>query len=188
MEAAVKLGGLSVEDYLSGEALSQMRHEYVGGMLYAMAGASEEHNLISLNLATALRWHLRGKPCRVFMVDMKVRLQIAQEDVFYYPDLMVACDPRDTERYFKRFPRVLIEVLSEETERTDRREKLASYQQIETLEEYLLVAQDRVEATLFARKLQWRPEILRAENQALRLGSIGFEMPLRAVYEGVSVG
>lgn len=80
---------------------------------------------------------------------MKVRPELAQHDISYHPDLMVVCDPRDTDRYFKRFPKVVGEVLSEATERTDRREKFWSYMQIETLEEYVLVAHDRMEVTAF---------------------------------------
>ncbi len=119
-----------------------MRHEYLGGEVYAIAGASEEHNVVSMNLGTLLHFHLRGRrgcPCRTFMTDMKVRLEIVGDEVLYYPDLMVTCDPRDTDRYFKRYPSVLVEVLSADTERTDRREKLLSYLRIETLETYILV-------------------------------------------------
>jgi len=140
METAEAVERVTVEDYLSGELRSEVRHEFIGGSVYAMAGASEEHNTIGLNLATALHAHLGDGPCRVFMVDMKVRLHIARDEVFYYPDLMVTCDSRDTDRYFMRHPKVLIEVLSGETERTDRREKFFSYTSIETLEEYVLVA------------------------------------------------
>ena len=152
-----------------------------------MAGASEEHNVISLNLASALRAHLRGKPCRVFMADVKVRLQIAHADIFYYPDVMVVCDPQDTERLFKRHPRVLVEVLSPETERTDRREKFLNYTQIASLEEYVLVAQDRREAIAFRRANQWQPEVLRQAHEGLRFASLEFALPLEAVYEGVSL-
>ena len=185
MEIAVKTGTVSVEEYLAGEPRSEVRHEYIGGEVYAMAGASEEHNTISLNLASALRTHLRGKACRVFMVEMKVRLCVAQEDVFYYPDLMVTCDPRDTDRYAKRFPKVLIEVLSADTARTDRREKFFSYTGIETLEEYVLVAQDRQEVTVFRRSAQWAPEVLTPTGRPLELTSIEFSLALDAIYEGV---
>src|SRR5438270_11210119 len=123
METAEKPGMVTVEDYLSGELRSETRHKYMGGSVYAMAGASEEHNAVAGNLFAALHAHLRGKPCRVFFVDMKVRLLITRTDTFYYPDLMVACDPRDTDRYFKRHPKVLIEVLSRATERTNPRER-----------------------------------------------------------------
>ncbi len=185
MQAVELAQWLSVEDYLEGEPLSEVRHEYIGGVVYAMAGASDEHNQIVGNLHAATHSHLRGKACRVFMLDAKVRLQLAGEDIFYYPDLMIACDPRDTDRYFKRFPRVLIEVLSETTERTDRREKFLSYTQLETLEEYVLVAQDRMEVTLFRRANRWQPEVLTKAELPLRLASIDFTQPLAGIYEGV---
>ncbi len=185
MQAVELAQWLSVKDYLEGEPLSEVRHEYIGGVVYAMAGASDEHNQIVGNLHAATHSHLRGKACRVFMLDAKVRLQLAGEDIFYYPDLMIACDPRDTDRYFKRFPRVLIEVLSETTERTDRREKFLSYTQLETLEEYVLVAQDRMEVTLFRRANRWQPEVLTKAELPLRLASIDFTQPLAGIYEGV---
>ena len=103
MPATEKVVSLSVAEYLAGELQSKERHEYLGGSVYAMAGASDTHNTISLNLASALRTHLRGGPCRVYMADLKLRLQISDEDVFYYPDVMVACDPRDTDPYARRF-------------------------------------------------------------------------------------
>ncbi|MBI2928640.1 MAG: Uma2 family endonuclease [Verrucomicrobia bacterium] len=187
MQAAEELEFISVEDYLAGERWSDVRHEYLGGTVYAMAGTSKEHNTVSLNLATELRAHLRGSRCRVFMVDLKVRLKVAGADIFYYPDLAVACDPRDTDRYFIRYPKLLVEVLSPETERIDRREKFLSYTQIETLEEYVLVAQDRLEVTVFRRANNWEPEILRQPEEQLRLTSLDFSLPLSTVYEGVKV-
>ncbi|HEV2208794.1 MAG TPA: Uma2 family endonuclease [Verrucomicrobiae bacterium] len=143
MEAAKQAERFSVPDYLAGEERSDVRHEYIGGAIYAMAGASDEHIALCMNLAFALRPHLHGSPCRVQMSDGKVHLRILNEDVFYYSDVMVFCDPRDTDRYFKRFPRILVEVLSDTTETIDRREKFLSYRQIETLEEYVLIAQDK---------------------------------------------
>ena len=187
MEAIAKSASLSVEDYLAGEPASEVRHEYLGGIVYAMAGASIDHNKISLNLALHITGHLRGKRCEAFMADVKVRLEFASDEVFYYPDVMVACDSRDTDKFFKRFPKVLIEVMSESTERIDRREKRWSYQQIETLEEYVLVAQDRMEVTLFRRSNQWRPEVFTKPDQTLALPSLEFTVPLSGVYEGVKV-
>jgi Uma2 family endonuclease len=121
------------------------------------------------------------------MADVKVRLEFANDDVFNYPDVMVACDSRDTDKFFKRFPKVLIEVMSESTERIDRREKRWGYQQIETLEDYVLVAQDRMEVTVFRRANQWRPELLTKPDQQLQLASLGFALPLSGIYEGVKV-
>jgi Uma2 family endonuclease len=164
-----------------------MRHEYLGGAVYAMAGASDDHIALCMNLAFALRSQLQGKPCRVQMSEGRVRLRLAGEDIFYYPDVMVACDPRDTDRYFKRYPKVLVEVLSESTAMTDRREKFLSYRQIETLEEYVLVAQDKMEVTLFRRANHWQPEVLVQPEQALHLPSLDFRLALNALYEGVAV-
>jgi Uma2 family endonuclease len=121
------------------------------------------------------------------MSEGKARLRLANEDIFYYPDVMVACDPRDTDRYFKRYPKVLIEVLSESTEAIDRREKFLSYRQIETLEEYVLVSQDKMEVTVFRRESHWQPEVLRQPDQLLRMATLDFTLPLSAIYEGVKV-
>jgi Uma2 family endonuclease len=187
MQAAPARAFLSIEEYIAGEQRSDVRHEYIGGDVYAMAGGSANHNLICLNLAAAFRSHLRGGPCQVFMADVKVRHEIARDDVFYYPDVMVACDARDTDPFFKRFPKVLIEVLSETTERIDRREKFLTYTRIETLEEYILVAQDRREVTVFRRAGDWQSEVLKLAEQSLRLPSLDFSLALTAVYEGVKV-
>jgi Uma2 family endonuclease len=183
MEAVRQAEGLSVEDYLAAEERSETRHEYLGGALYAMAGASDEHIALTMNLAFALRNHLQNTPCRVQMSEGKVRLRLAGEDVFYYPDVMVVCDPRDRDRYFKRFPKTVIEVLSEGTVVIDRREKFLGYRQIETLEEYVLVAQDKMEVTLFRRANRWQPAILTQPDEVLRLASLDFSLSLHAVYE-----
>ena len=131
--------------------------------------------------------HLRGSRCEAFIADVKLRLGISTEDVFYYPDVIVSCDARDLDPYFKRFPQVLIEVLSPQTEQTDRREKFLSYIQIETLQEYVRVAQDKTEVTVFRRANKWQPEILCQPEEQLQLASLQFTLPLEAVYEGVKL-
>jgi len=186
METAEALERVTVEEYLSGELRSEVRHEFIDGSLYAMAGASEEHNTLAGNIFAALHTHIGDGPCRVLMADMKVRLQIARDEVFYYPDVVVTCDARDTNRYFMSYPKVLIEVLSSETERTDRREKFFSYTSIETLEEYVLVAQARREVTVFRRSAQWNPEVLSQAEHTLELPSLQFRMPLSAIYRRVT--
>ena len=104
---------LTEEEYLENERIGEVRHEYLGGLVYAMAGASATHNLIALTLATRLRAHLRGKGCQVFISDMKVK--IAAIDIFYYPDVMVTCDPADNADYFRTSPVLIIEVASPTT-------------------------------------------------------------------------
>lgn len=187
MTALEKPQFISVEEYLEGEPLSEVRHEYIAGVVYAMAGTSIDHNLIASNVLLALRNHLAGKRCRVFMSDVKVRLEIGQDDVFYYPDVMVGCDPRDTEKFYLRHPKLIVEVLSESTERTDRREKLLSYMRIESLEAYVLVAQDRSEVTVFQRGRNWPAEVFKGREQSIHLASIDFTLPLSAIYEGIAV-
>lgn len=186
MEIGSADADLSVEEYLIAERRGEVRHEYLARRAYALTASSEEHNVLVGNLGGLLHQHLRGRRCRAFVLGMLIRLQILGDDTFYYPDLMVTCDPRDTDRYFKRHPSVLVEVLSPDTERTDRREKLLSYLRIETLETYILVAQDRMEVTVFRRSNQWQPEILREPSEGLLLPHLEFQVPLSAIYEGLS--
>ena len=183
VQAVEHAASIGVEDYLAGELKSEIRHEYIGSLVYAMAGTSKVHNRICLNLSFALSSHLRGKPWQVFMENLKLRLRIANEDIFYYPDVVVTCDSRYTDEYYVNFPKVLIEVLSPDTERIDRREKFSSYTQIESLEEYILVAQDQTEVTVFRRSNNWRPEVINQPSQQLRIESLGFAVPLSAIYQ-----
>lgn len=187
MQTATEISFLSVEEYLSGEHLADVRHEYVGGTVYAMAGGSDVHNLITLNFVGGLHPHLRGGKCKLFASEVKVRLSLADKDIFYYPDVMVTCDLRDTNAFYKDHPKVIIEVLSESTERIDRSEKFWNYTQIESLDEYVLAAQDKMEVTLFRRSHGWKPEILRQPEDVLVLNSLNFTTPLKSIYEGVKL-
>ena len=149
---------LTVEEYLEGEQHSEVRHEYFDGRAFAMAGASDTHELIAMNLATALHVHLKGKPCQVFKDGMKLRLHVLSKELFYYPDIMVACDPTDAHRFFREKPRLILEVLSED-ENKDLVEKYFAYQRIPSLEEYVVVSQDkaRPEVRIFRRAEGWEP-------------------------------
>jgi Uma2 family endonuclease len=166
---------LSIDEYLAGELESQVRHEYVDGEVYVMVGASDRHGLITLNLAGLLSQRLPER-CLVFSSDMKVRIQTAERDIFYYPDVLVSCDPRDREPYFRQYPCLAAEVLSTHTARLDRFEKFLFYQQIDTLEEYLLVAQDYRQVEVFRRSDQW-------QGTRYTKG----EVPLRSVDLGVTI-
>ena len=126
---------ISVEDYLAGEHEAELRHEYVQGYVYAMAGSSPAHNIIAGNIQTAFNIALSDSPCIVYASDMKVR---ATEDIFYYPDVMIVCD-NDMTSYFQDKPCVIVEVLSASTSRKDLHEKRYMYQGIASLELYLLV-------------------------------------------------
>ena len=185
MQTALHCDFISVDDYLAGEQAGEVKHEYFGGNTYAMAGATTEHNQISMNIAFAFRAHLAGKRCRVFMSDVKVRLSAAGEEAFYYPDVIVGCDPRDTHHLYLRYPRVLVEVSSESTERLDRGEKRLAYQTLETLEEYMIVAQDRADVTIFRRTDKWAPETAAGLAQRIFLKSLDLTLSLSAIYEGI---
>ena len=150
--------GISVEEYLEGERHSEIRHEYAAGDVYAMVGASRRHGLIVNGLAFALTPDARRAKCQLFTADMKVRLRVGDEDFFYYPDLVLGCDDDDDADYYLTRPCLIIEVLSDTTERIDRREKLLAYQTIPSLEEYILVAQDKRRIEIFRRANDWHRE------------------------------
>lgn len=187
MQAVVERERISVEDYLAGETASQLRHEYVGGDIYAMAGSSVEHNQIAGNIYAACLQRLRAGPCRAVFADIKLFLSLLGEDIFYYPDVMVSCDSRDTDRLYFRFPRIIFEVSSQSTERIDRHEKRAAYQNIETLQEYVIVSQERTEVTIFRRSTNWATELHAGPEQIATFESIGLRLPLSQIYEGVSL-
>jgi len=176
---------LSVEDYLAAEDGAERRHEYIDGALYAMTGASDRHGLIVGNLYALLRPLLRGTSCQLFANDMKVRLRIADQDIFYYPDLLLSCDPTDRETYYRSCPCLLVEVLSESTGRIDRREKLFAYQTIPSLQEYLLIEQDWRAVEIHRRRQGWGAEYL--TDGGVRLDCLEVEVPLDVIYEDVPV-
>ena len=176
----------SVEEYLTFEQDGEIRHEYVAGQIFAMAGASEEHNLIVTNMIALLRPHLRGSSCRAFVSDMKVKVKVQQADIFYYPDLLVTCDPNDQERYFKTKPKLIVEVLSKSTETTDKREKRINYQTLESLQEYVLVYQNEIRVEIYRKNTQgkWTVETLE-KDQVLQLDSVGLALTMADIYEDV---
>ena len=134
----------SAEDYLHWEAGQAIRHEYLDGEVFAMAGAEDRHVTVSGNVYIALRQHLSGTPCRTYMADMKLRVEAANS--FHYPDVMVTCSAADAQdRLVKREPRLLVEVLSESTAGYDRGAKFGIYRLLPSLQEYVLI--DPVERT-----------------------------------------
>ncbi|MBK7704248.1 MAG: Uma2 family endonuclease [Acidobacteria bacterium] len=139
---------ISVADYLDGELISEVRHEYLDGEVFAMAGASERHHRISLNLAKRLDDHLERSKCQAFMAEMKLK---ADEKTFYYPDVFVSCDKDPQSEYFREEPVLIIEVVSASTRQIDKREKLRAYQAIPTVQEYVIVEQDKVLVELHRR-------------------------------------
>lgn len=184
MNAAKNLK-LSVEDYLAGELISDIKYEYVNGEVYAMAGARRAHNIISTNLVALLHPHLRGTPCRVFGSDMKVGVLTATDDIFYYPDVQVSCEKNGNEHYNAE-PKLIIEVLSDSTERKDRVEKFYTYRKLASLEEYVLVAQDCLRVEIYRRRNGWDLELL-GENDSFQLESVELNLIVADVYQDVEL-
>lgn len=185
MSAVAKPDPISIEEYLEGERLSDVRHEYVAGYVYAMAGASDEHNRIAGNIFGELRERLRGKPCEAFINDMKLKIPPKLASAFFYPDVMVACDPKDNEKFFRERPVIIFEVISPDTERTDRREKALAYGYIETLRVYVLIEQDEMKLTVLrpVPDGSWTTQIIEGRNATLALPEIDVRIPFERIYE-----
>lgn len=175
---------VSIEDYLEGEKDSPVRHEYIDGVVYAMAGASDRHNRIAGNLYNRLDNHLDDDPCEPFISDMKVW---ANETVFYYPDVVVACDGLNADPYYRKQPRLIVEVASPSTEHIDRSEKLLAYKQIKSLKEYVIVSQDAVRIDVYRRRRgdRWQWEVLTDMSEELRLDSVGLAISVANIYRRV---
>lgn len=175
---------VTVEGYLAEELQSETKHEYLGGVVYAMAGASEEHNVIAANLLGMLYARLRGKVRQPFGSDMKVRLETLGEPYFYYPDAMIACDPTDSGHGWRERPAVLFEIVSEETRRVDEREKRFAYVQIQGLEAYVRIEQGRAEVVIERRGASgWESERVLGTNGVVQLAGVGVELGMQELYE-----
>ena len=171
-------------DYLRQEETATCKHELVGGEIYAMAGASERHNRIALNIAFHLRGATRGKPCRAFMADMTLRL--AASATYYYPDAMLVCDAADDHPIYKQSPCLIAEVLSPATATVDVREKWAAYRGLASLRYYLLVDSERLWAKAFFRDAQdvWFEQELGAEDRLdVACGDARLTLTLDDLYE-----
>ena len=184
-----QLSYLSEANYLAGEELPGLRHEYVQGEIYAMTGASKTHGIIAGNVFALLRTHLRGSPCRTWTADMKV--QVASVSAYYYPDVVVTCSPQDlaadAPKNYLTAPQVIVEVLSASTEQVDRREKWLNYRQLDSLREYVLIDQERQWAEVFHRGAEgWLHEICQA-GETLSLQSLDLQLAMDEIYEDSKV-
>ena len=182
-------GYVTEKDYLASEESSQVRHEYLGGVVHAMSGASDPHNIVAVNLIGMLHARLRGKRCRPFGPDMKALLhpQPSGRAYYCYPDAMIACDPTDKGDGRRERPAVLFEILSESTRQIDEREKRFAYLQLASLDAYVRIEQDQPEIILEHRTLEgWRLERLVGLEATVRLSSVGIELPLAEMYEGLT--
>lgn len=178
-----------IDAYMDWEETQSERHEYLHGEVFAMSGGTDAHYTILLNAATQLKSALSGKPCRAFVSGMKLRIDRA--DAVFYPDVFVTCDARDRlpeASLAKQHPSLIIEVLSDSTAAYDRSRKFELYQQIDTLQEYLLIEQDRKHADLFRKNSEglWVLHPAGA-GDLIRLDSLDVTLGLDDLYEEVDV-
>ena len=179
----------TVEEYLSFERAAEYKNEFVNGRICPMTGASLPHNLIVGNLAAEIGTRLRGRPCSVLVSSMRVK--VSRTGMYAYPDVVALCEPPELEDAFEDTllnPAVIVEVLSESTERYDRGEKFAHYRKIDSLREYILVAQDRIRIEQYVRRGEhWVLSEISDPEGSLRIETLGCEVALRDIYDRVEL-
>ncbi len=175
---------MNENEYLDAEQDAQLRHELIGGYVYAMTGASDKHNKVAGNMFAELRNDLKHMhaSCTAYINDMKVKVQ----NNFYYPDVMVVCDNNDKEsEFYKTKPTIVIEVLSPSTRRIDKTVKKLAYQSLATLQEYVLIEQDKVEIEIFTRSSSWQAEYYYL-GDSITFTSIGVTVRVEDIYYQVN--
>lgn len=185
MAKALPAQHLSHDDYFTLEQEQDQRFEYIAGEIFAMTGGTERHALISVSTGAALLAALRGRPCRVYGSDMKLR--IAKHDKFCYPDLMVLCEEGRRSKLYVEGPLCIIEVLSDSTESYDRGLKFEHYRSISSLRSYLLLNQDRAHAELFERDTNgtWHLAEASGREMEIKIASMDISLALSDLYQQV---
>jgi len=172
------------EEYLEAERVSEEKHEYLAGVIYAMAGTSADHDRIVLNICREFGIQMRGKKCEVFSSNLKVQIRKGGAHFFYYPDVIVDCSGVAGDSFFANEPRVIFEVSSPKTERIDREEKRLNYQSLSSLQVYVLVEQSRLAVTVYRREnADWALELLTNKQDNLQLPEVESALPMTAIYE-----
>jgi Uma2 family endonuclease len=173
---------MTLAEFLTWEDRQELRHEFDGARVIAMAGGTAAHAFIQRNLAAALHSRLRGQPCRFVGSDMKF---LTAEGTVRYPDGMVVCSPLASKAKFVETPTIVFEVLSPSTTDTDRIVKALEYEATPSVMRYVMLEQDSAAAVVYARAgASWMNQIL-VGGAALALPELGFEFPLAELYEGV---
>lgn len=186
MSIAQQIDFVSVEEYLASELDSPVKHEYLGGVIYAMSGATNAHNRVATNLTSTLWARLSG-PCEPFNSDTKIRIRLPGHTRFYYPDASVVCRSNPPKDAFQDAPTVVVEVLSDSTRRLDLGEKKDAYLTIPTLEVYLLVEPEILKVIAYRRTEQgFVKEVWEQLDSVLPLPEVGVELPLREIYRNRS--
>lgn len=176
---------MSEQEYLDFEKNADIRHELIDGQVISMAGSSRQHNAIAGNVFAHCHSALKGKTCRVYSSDVKVR--VSHRKNYYYPDVVVGCSVDDSNEYYLKNPCLIVEVLSSSTAKRDRTEKLLSYMNIPSLQAYLLVAQDRPEVDLFFRSPDggWDVQWFEGLELSFQLPCVQTQLSLAEIYAGI---
>jgi Uma2 family endonuclease len=186
MTAAKQIELVSVDDFLAGELVSNEKHEYSGGYVYAMAGGTTLHNRVSGNFFAALHGQLRGQRCEPFNSDMKVRVPLPTHTRFYYPDGMVVCEPNPADDTFQDRPVVIAEVVSKSTRRIDEGEKRDAYLTIPTLMAYMVIESNRPRVVVHRRTDSgFVAEAYEGAEAVIPLPAIEAQLSLAELYERV---
>ena len=175
---------MTVEEYMEFEEQSSFRHEYVNGVVHAMSGPSVAHVRITGELFVAFKSHLRGSPCEPFATDLKLRIRSETDEIFYYPDVVVACNRDEWGTNYVCNPKLVVETLSPSTEHIDRREKAMTYRRVATIEEYVLLEQDEHKVIVHRRAENWKPQTYMGPQGAAEFRCIGLSVPLAQIYRG----
>jgi len=171
---------ITEDEYLAGEEIAKNKHEFIGGEIFAMSGASKNHERISGNVFVNLHAHLQNSLCEPFASDVKVKVG----DDFFYPDAMVVCEDQTEHDYYTETPTIIVEVLSKSTRRYDTTIKRTAYQSISTLQEYILIEQDFVDVEVSRKKDQWHSKHYLL-GESLTLESIGLTLKVEDLYQRV---
>ena len=180
MSTAHKQTVISEEDYLAGELTADFKSEFIDGRIYAMTGASINHDRLTVNLLRRIGNHLEGKPCQPYSADIKVKVG----SKYFYPDVTVDCTSPAGDSHFTQTPVIIVEVLSKSTRRMDETTKRIAYLQIPTLQEYVLIEQDFADIEVVRRSNSWLPEHYFLGDE-FSLDSIGLTLSVEAVYDRV---
>lgn len=180
MSAVLKDNRISIEEYLAGELISDIKHEYEDGYVYAMAGVSKNHQSIADNVLGEIRQHLKTMRCRPFGADVKIKVA----GKFYYPDMMVVCEDKSNSAYYTESPVLIVEVLSDSTKQRDKTVKKLAYQSLPSLQEYVLIEQDFVDVEVCRRSAQWQSQHYLAGDEVW-FESLDFKLPIEEVYRWV---
>ena len=183
MNAVEKQDLISIEEYLAGELTSPIKHEFLGGIVHAMAGAKIEHNSIVRNITTTFDNQLQDRPCEPHNSDTKIRIRLPSQTRFYYPDVSVVCESNDRGESFQDKPVVIVEVLSRSTRRIDLGEKKDAYLTIPSLQAYLIVEQELAKIVVFRRQGDtFEREVYVGLDAVVPLPEIDCELPLATAY------